>query len=143
MNANTSPRSTVRTTRSDRGFTLVEIMVVVVILGMLATLVAPAVLGQSDKAKVKAAQTAMKQLHSAAQMYYLEQNRIPTMEDLITPDEKGQSYLEGDYESAPKDPWGNEFQIFQLEGTNKFAVFSNGPDGIEETEDDLRSDKKQ
>ena len=55
--------------------------------------------------------------------------------------ENSHAWLPG-FEAAPKDPWGNEYYVAKLEGTGKFAVFSMGPDGIDDTEDDLRSDRK-
>lgn len=129
-------------TRKDRGFTLVEIMVVVVILGMLATIVLPNVLGSQETAKRKTAITELAQIHKAAELYYIQNNRIPTLEDMITEDDKGNAFLPG-YDTVPDDPWGNPYQIFPLDSSNKFTVWCNGPDGIEDTDDDLRSDKKQ
>jgi general secretion pathway protein G len=130
-------------TRKDRGFTLVEIMVVVVILGMLATLVLPNLLGSQEVAQQKKAITDLQQIHKAGELYYLQNpGKIPTIEDLIREDENGQAFLPG-YENAPQDPWGNPYEIFQLQGTRNFAVFSRGPDGTEDTDDDLRSDKKK
>ena len=129
--------------RKDRGFTLVEIMVVVVILGMLATLVLPNVLGSQATAQDRKAKADLAAIHSTVKLYFIENGSVPTLEELIEEDDKGQAFLEG-YDEVPKDPWGNPYYIaVDRDNPRNYAVWSNGPDGIEDTEDDLRSDKKQ
>lgn len=121
------------------GFTLVEIMVVIVILGLLATLVVPNVMGMSEDAKVTKAQTDVKAIYDAAQLFKMKNSKIPTVEELQTPDDKGQSYLDDSYET--KDPWGQDYVIRETD-RGKFEVLSMGPDGSEGTEDDISNRRK-
>ncbi len=127
----------------QRGFTLVEIMVVVIIIGMLAMLVAPSVLGQQAEAQVEKAKTDLNTIHETIALYLLKHNRVPdSLDALIVEDERGMVYLEG-YEEAPQDPWGNAYEIRSLEGYRKYEVISYGQDGEPDTDDDLSSMKKK
>lgn len=125
-----------RVRTAQHGFTLVEIMVVVVILGLLATLVVPNVLGQSEEARLQTAQTNASQIHQAVTTFMTRNVKIPEWEDLFDPDVPGGPLLLS--EDARMDPWGNEFQIQAIEGKRLRAeVVSWGPDGVEGTEDDI------
>jgi general secretion pathway protein G len=122
----------------DAGFTLVEIMVVIVILGLLATLVVPNVIGMSDEAKVTKAQTDVKSIYESAKLFRVKNGKVPTMEDLTTPDDKGQAYVE----NIGNDPWDHEYVIRETE-RGKFEVISMGPDGSDGTEDDISSNSEK
>ena len=123
--------------RSEEGFTLVEIMVVVLIIGMLAGIVGPAILARQGEAQIDTAKAQIVGINDAAEMYMLRNPGIPTLEDLCTPDEKGESYLKLKFDGdLPTDPWGNEYVIEELGGRN-FDVRSFGPDGEDGTEDDI------
>lgn len=133
-------------TRPSRqaGFTLIEIMVVIVILGLLATVVVPNVFRALGDSEDTTCRTNMQAIHSAVKNYKL-QNRgvreLPSLEDLVSADDGGEAYLEA--EEVPIDPWGREFDIREGEGRNKFVIVSAGPDGEFDTEDDLRTDDKR
>jgi len=116
------------------GFTLIEIMVVIVILGLLATLVVPNVLGMSEEAKREKARTDVHTIASEVTRYKILNNKLPTIEDLTTPDAKGKAFIE----NMTKDPWDHDYVIRELERGN-FEVISFGPDGNEGTEDDISS----
>ncbi len=121
--------------RSDAGFTLVEIMVVVVILGLLATIVGTNVLGARGVAEIKKAQTDMRGVQEAAEMYMTVNttSQIPTVQELSERDSTDKIWLKGD----AVDPWGNDYEIREGEYRNEFEVISWGPDGEADTEDDL------
>lgn len=121
--------------RRQRGFTLVEIMVVVVILGLLAGLVGPAVLGAFSDSQVEKARADLSSIHSAATRYVLKNQRIPEIEDLMEKDSNGQPWILGG--EIPTDPWQNQYYIVRLEGRLNFAVTSWGPDALEGTDDDM------
>ena len=126
------------------GFTLIEIMVVIVILGLLVGVVGPNAWKAIMQSEDQTARATMKSIEGAINMYRMapgNRGKEPTMEDLITEDDKGQAYLEGGEE--PVDPWGQAYKIEQGEGRNKWVVVSAGEDGEFGTEDDLRSDDKR
>lgn len=125
-------------TRREDGFTLIEIMVVVVILGLLATLVVPNVLELGETAKIKKAESDVNAIYQQAKLFKLTNNKSPTMEDLTTPDQKGKTYIENN----TKDPWDHDYVIRERE-RGKFEVISWGPDGNEGSEDDISSTPKQ
>lgn len=127
------------------GFTLVEIMVVVVIIGLLAALVGPRLIGQSDAAKVTTTKTQIKQLEQALELFHLNNGFFPTtdqgLQALITkptipPEPK--NYQKGGYlnaKSLPKDAWGNDF-IYMCPGEQgDYDILSFGADGREGGED--------
>ncbi len=138
--SSTPTRRAAANATAQAGFTLIEIMVVIVILGLLATLVVPNVLSMGEEAKVTKAQTDVKAIYDAASMFKLKNGKIPSLEELTTPDEKGHSYLDDNIEA--KDPWGNDYFIREGE-KNKFEVLSLGPDKSEGTDDDISSRRKE
>lgn len=133
---NISQRLTQR--RTQRGFTLVEIMVVVVIIGILGMLVLPKVLGRTGEARVTAARTDIATIQQALQLYKLDNQRYPTTEQGLqalvqkpTSGPAANGWKEGGYlPSLPKDPWHAPYQYLNpsLHG-GEFDVFSLGADG--------------
>ena len=119
------------------GFTLVEIMVVIVILGILATIVGTNVLGSSEKAKIAAAQMEVKSILEQVNLYMIENSGpVPQWEDLLEADARGHAYIE--LEEPKLDPWGNEYIITNdMDYPRKPFVHSWGPDGQPDTEDDI------
>ncbi len=121
--------------RRQRGFTLVEIMVVIVILGLLAGIVVPNVLSNVLEARVTTTKSNAQAIRNAVVSYLRKANKDQIeLEDLVTPDSSGNSLLE---RSMLKDAWDNEFELRKLEGYGKYEVISKGPDGIVDTEDDI------
>src|SRR5436190_23265524 len=113
-----------RSTR-QAGFTLVEIMVVVVIIGLLATLVMPAVIGAGDEARETKARTDVRSIAEAVRMYRVNKGKYPdSLDVLVEKDDKGRSQLE----ELPKDPWDHDY-VFRQGERNDFEVISVGPDG--------------
>lgn len=125
-----------------RGFTLIEIMVVVVIIGILIGLIAPNILGRVDKARVTAAKTDIATLEQALEMYRLDNHNYPStdqgLEALVVkpggePEAKNwnpEGYLKKG--KLPLDPWGHAYQYLQPGQDNRaFDLFSFGADGRE------------
>ena len=117
------------------GFTLVEVMVVVVILGILAVLIVPRVLGRTDEARVAAAKHDIAALMQSLKLYHLDNGRFPTndqgLQALVTRPQSGPAptnwkpYLD----KVPKDPWGNSYQYLNPGVHGEVDVFSLGADG--------------
>ena len=110
----------------QRGFTLIEIMVVVVILGILAALVVPNIMERPDHARRAAAKQDVRTLVNALKMYRLDNADYPSALSDLSP------YLEG---RIPKDPWKRDYQYqkggHRSGGNTKFDLYSYGVDGIE------------
>jgi general secretion pathway protein G len=124
----------------NQGFTLIEIMVVIVILGVLAALIAPKFIGQEEKAKKIQTKVQIKSLETALQLYRLDNGKYPTTEQGLqalveapAAGELAKSWREGGYlekGKVPKDPWRNDY-IYLSPGTHgDFDLISYGPDGI-------------
>lgn len=128
-----------------RGFTLIEIMVVIVILAMLAAFVGPKLLGRTDEAKVKTTRIQVKGLESALKLYKLDNGTFPTTEQglsaLVTKPTVGvvpKSYREGGYlesKSVPKDAWGNDYIYVSPGEHGDYDLSSYGADGVKGGED--------
>lgn len=121
-----------------RGFTLIEMLVVLVIVGLLASLVGPKLFSRVDTSKVQTAQAQVKMIKTALETMRLDTGRFPTPAEGLallntTPtDEKIRARWRGPYldEAVPADPWGNPYQ-YTMPGANgqPFALFSLGADG--------------
>ena len=129
----------------QRGFTLLEIMVVIVILGILASIVVPNLMGNKEKADRQKAVTDIVALENALDMYKLDNSRYPTteqgLEALVTKpsgDPEPRNYRDGGYiKRLPKDPWGNDYQLMSPGEHGKIDVFSMGLDGEAGNDDDV------
>lgn len=129
--------------RRHRGFTLIEIMIVVVIIGLLSALVGPRLIGQSDDAKRKTTATQIAQLEQVLGLFHLDNGFYPTtdqgLEALVKepamPPEP-LNYKKGGYmKKVPKDAWGREF-VYECPGEHgDFDIISYGSDGKEGGED--------
>ena len=123
---------------AQAGFTLLEIMVVVVIIGILAALVMPKIISRPDEARAIAAKQDIASLLQALKLYRLDNLRYPVTEQglqaLVTkpatapipPNWKSGGYIE----RLPKDPWGNPYQYLNPGVQGEIDVFSFGADGV-------------
>jgi len=125
--------------RRARGFTLIEIMVVITILGILAALIVPRVVGRTDDARIAAAKQDIASIMQALKLYRLDNGRYPTTEqglqaliskpsaEPVPTNWKQGGYLERS--NVPKDPWGNPYQYLNPGLRGEIDVFSFGADG--------------
>ncbi len=123
------------TVRRSAGFTLVEVMVVVVILGVLAVLIVPRVVGRTDEARAAAAKHDIATIMQSLKLYRLDNGRYPTNEQgLQALAAKPQAApVPGNWrpylDKVPKDPWGNVYQYLNPGVHGEIDVFSFGADG--------------
>ena len=126
------------TANKSAGFSLLEMLVVLVIIGLIASLVGPRLFSRVDTSKVQVAETQARLLRGAVETFRLEVGRIPTIDEglavLYTPpsDERAKARWRGPYldESVPADPWGKAYQ-YSIPGSEglPFAIYSLGADG--------------
>ncbi|HDS1204162.1 TPA: type II secretion system major pseudopilin GspG [Shewanella algae] len=129
----------------QKGFTLLEVMVVIVILGILASMVVPNLMGNKDKADQQKAVSDIVALENQLDMYKLDNSVYPTTEQglealvekpNISPEPR--NYRDGGYvKRLPMDPWGNPYLLMSPGEHGKIDIFSSGPDGQPGTEDDI------
>jgi general secretion pathway protein G len=122
-----------------RGFTLIEIMVVITILGILAALIVPKVVGRTDDARITAAKQDIGAIMQALKLFRLDNGRYPTTEQGLralierpSTDPQPTNWKQGGYlerSSIPKDPWGKEYQYLNPGLRGEIDVFSFGRDG--------------
>lgn len=122
--------------RNRRGFTLLEIMVVIVILGMLSALVGPKVLDNIQKAKVSTTRTQIDMLGSALDNFLLDNNRYPTTDEGLNALRENPGEMDkwdGPYltKAVPKDGWDNEYHYRSPGEHGKYDLFSYGEDNAE------------
>ena len=126
------------------GFTLIEIMVVMVILGLLVAVVAPNMLGKGDQARVTVTQTQIRELSNALDFYKLDNFSYPGteqgLEALVSkpsgfPEPKNWN-KDGYMKAVPADPWGNPYQYISPGVNGPFDLYSLGADGKEGGDED-------
>lgn len=130
--------------RHNQGFTLIEIMVVMVILGLLVAIVAPNIMGRSDQAKVTVAQTQLSNIGNALDLYRLDNSRYPStqqgLEALVnkpagSPEPKNWN-ADGYLKNVPEDPWGTPYQYVSPGTEGDYDLYSLGSDSQEGGEGD-------
>ena len=131
--------------KNVRGFTLLEVMVVIVILGILASMVVPNLMGSQERANMQKAVSDINALETSLSMYKMDNYKYPSTEQgfeaLVTETDiepAPRRFPEGGYvKRLPKDPWGSEYQLLNPGEHGNMDVFSMGPDGEPGTDDDI------
>ncbi|WP_298268600.1 type II secretion system major pseudopilin GspG [Geobacter sp.] len=125
---------------NNRGFTLIEIMVVIAILALLAALVAPRLIGRSEDAKITDAKVQIKNLETALKLYKLDNGVYPSTEQglaalvakptvgVIPKNYREEGYVES--KKVPQDPWGNDFVYLSPGEHGDYDLCSYGADGV-------------
>lgn len=123
----------------QRGFTLIELMVVIVILGILAAIIAPKIIGRTDEAKVTEAKVQIRNLETALKLYKLDNGVYPSTEQgldsLVARPAAGEiprNWREGGYlekKKVPLDPWGNPYTYASPGANGDYDIVSYGADG--------------
>ncbi|HPQ43914.1 MAG TPA: type II secretion system major pseudopilin GspG [Syntrophales bacterium] len=125
--------------RNDNGFTLIELMVVIVILGILAGLIMPRIMSRPDEARQAKARIQIESLETALKLYKLDNGNYPTTEQglqaLVEPPEVGElakKWREGGYlekGKIPRDPWDNDYLYLSPGTKGDYDIISYGADG--------------
>ena len=128
--------------RTTRGFSLVELLVVLVILGLLIGLVAPNFMGRAEQSRGDVAKVQVEYLHGALKTYRMDVGRFPSTEQglaaLMRPPAEHADYWRGPYldKELPLDPWRNPYQYrYPADNLQGLALYSLGADGAEGGED--------
>ena len=129
--------------RTQSGFTLVEMLLVLVILATLAAIVVPKFAGRSEQAKVTAAQTELKNLEIALDAFEVDNSYYPKgsdgLKELVDQPNNAKDWRGPYIDEIPLDPWGNEY-VYTCPGkhnSNGFDLHSTGPDGRTGGDDDI------
>jgi len=113
----------------ERGFSLLEIMVVLIIIGVMASIVAPRFIERADEAKVDSTKVQMKNIEQALKLYRLQHGQYPSsslgLKALVSEDKGGKRYLD----SLPKDAWGFDFVYLAPGVHGDVDILSYGADG--------------
>ena len=133
--------------RSTRGFTLVEMLLVLVILATLAAIVYPKIAGRSEQARQTAAQTQIASFSTALNAFEVDNGFFPKgksgLMDLVTQPRETTSWHGPYLDNIPKDPWGNEY-VYECPGKynpSSYDLMSVGPDGRAGGDDDITNYK--
>lgn len=124
--------------RGQSGFSLIEIMVVVIIIGLLASIVAPAVLNRADDARIQKVHADFRNIQTALKLYRIDNFVYPSSEQglealterpTIAPVPR--NWRQGGYlEELPRDPWGNPYQYLSPGESREYDIYTLGADGV-------------
>jgi general secretion pathway protein G len=133
--------------RLQSGFTLIEIMVVVVIIAVLATLILPNVIGRAEDARLAKAKADIRTLDSALAMYRLDNGHYPSTDQGLdalvkkpSGDPPANNWRKGGYvRTLPTDPWNHPYEYLSPGQHGDYDLWSDGPDGTSGDKDDIES----
>jgi general secretion pathway protein G len=131
--------------KKSQGFSLLELMVVIVIIGILAGMIVPNIMGSQERANVQKAVSDINALEGSLSLYKMDNYDYPTTEQGLEAlveqtdiEPEPRRFPEGGYiKRLPQDPWGNDYVLLNPGEQGRFDVFSAGPDREPGTEDDI------
>jgi general secretion pathway protein G len=131
--------------KKSQGFSLLELMVVIVIIGILASMIVPNIMGSQERANVQKAVSDINALEGSLSLYKMDNYDYPTTEQGLEAlveqtdiEPEPRRFPEGGYiKRLPQDPWGNDYVLLNPGEQGRFDVFSAGPDREAGTEDDI------
>jgi general secretion pathway protein G len=131
--------------KKSQGFSLLELMVVIVIIGILASMIVPNIMGSQERANVQKAVSDITALEGSLSLYKMDNYDYPTTEQGLEAlveqtdiEPEPRRFPEGGYiKRLPQDPWGNDYVLLNPGEQGRFDVFSAGPDREPGTEDDI------
>ncbi|MGM3192501.1 type II secretion system major pseudopilin GspG [Dickeya dadantii subsp. dieffenbachiae] len=129
-----------RTKSVHQGFTLMEVMVVILIIGLMATLVIPNIMGSKQRANIQKAKADISAIENALEMYHLDHNRFPEENEglsALTAEGNSENLSGGYVHDLPKDPWGHAYYYANPGRHKDIDIYSSGPDEKVGTADDI------
>jgi general secretion pathway protein G len=129
-----------RKSKIVNGFTLVEMLLVITIIGILAALVIPKMVGRSEQARVTAVHADISSIKTALDAFEVDNGYYPkNMQDLLQAPNNAKNWHGPYLEKVPQDPWGNNYLYYYpgKHNQNSYDLLSVGPDGKEGSEDDI------
>jgi len=130
----------IQKTKLRRAFTLVEMLLVVTIIGILAALVIPKIVGRSEQARATAAHADLSSIKTALDAFEVDNGFYPkSIQDLVTVPSNAKNWHGPYLEKVPQDPWGNDYKYYfpGKRNAGSYDLLSIGPDAKEGTDDDV------
>src|SRR5262245_17535808 len=124
-------------------FTLLEVMLVLLIIGLLVGMVAPSIFGYRERANIDAARNQIGLIYDACDMFRLSMNDYPaSLDQLVNNPGAGNKWAGPYLDKVPRDPWNHEF-VYEFQPGGKPLIISMGPDGQANTQDDIHKEEVQ